>query len=257
MKKTKVIGADIFGVKVNYILYEPAVKSSSYMVFYHGAGEVGPIDGSQLDKVEANGPPKHIKAGHEYPFNVIAVQAQTNFDSMNRYLLEYFTVKYDTKKIFITGLSRGGQATHNMTMNDLGYASKLYVGAMPVAGRPDAYGTADPKTVKDLPMIAVHGDKDTTVSYAQDKDWCDRVNATPGRVNKINFITLPGVGHDSWTYAYSLDPNNPCYKFYHDLLKPDVISDRYDEGFSAGWEAGEESGKQLMKMQAITAVSTL
>lgn len=223
MKKNKIIGQDVFGIKVNYIHYEPIQPSTSLLIFYHGAGEVGPSDGSQLDRVESNGPPKHCKNGHEYPFHVIAPQAVSDFEAINRYFLEWLKVRYGFKKILITGLSRGGQATHNLTMKDLTYVDKLYVGAVPVAGRPDAYGSANPATVKDLPMIVVHGDKDNTVPYSQDKDWCERVNATPGRVNKINFITLPGVGHNSWDWAYALDTQNPVFIFIHTLLQEDEV----------------------------------
>lgn len=231
MKRTENKQVDVFGVKVNYVLYQPKIQSDSWFVFFHGAGEVGPSDGSQLYKVDAHGYTKHAKAGHEFPFNIIAIQAQSYFTSLDKYLLEWLRVRYGAKKILISGLSRGGQETHNLTMADLSYRDTLIVAAVPIAGRPDAYSTADPKTVKDVPMIVVHGEKDNVVPYSQDKTWCERVNAVPGRKNPIRFISLPNVAHEGWTWAYSLDPNNEVYQFIHRMLEPDVVLDRYQQGY--------------------------
>jgi hypothetical protein len=228
MTRTTYIQKDIFGIKVNMITYTLPVDNGSWLVFFHGAGEVGPSDGSQLSKIEKAGPLMHAKAGRVYGYNILAIQAVSYFTSLDKYLLEWMRVNFAAKKILITGLSRGGQETHNLTMADLSYKDRLIVAAVPIAGRPDAYSTADPATVKDVPMIVVHGDKDNTVPYGQDTTWCGRVNRVPGRVNKIKFITLKGVGHDSWTWAYT--PGGEVDQFFSSMLKPDVISDRYEEG---------------------------
>lgn len=221
MTRTEHKQIDVFGNKVNFVLYQPQTPSDCWLVFYHGAGEVGPVDGSQLYRVDQHGYTKHAKNGHEFPFNIIAPQAQNYFTTINKYFLEWLRVRYGAKKILITGLSRGGQEVHNLTMADLSYKDQLIVGAVPIAGRPDAYSTADPASVKDVPMIAVHGEKDTTVPYSQDKSWCERVNAVPGRKNAINFISLANVGHDAWSWAYQLDPTNPVYIFIHSMLQKD------------------------------------
>lgn len=223
MTRSAYIQQDIFGVKVNMITYTNSVDNGSWLVFFHGAGEVGPVDGSQLSKIETHGYLREAKYGHVFPFNIIAIQAQSYFTGLDKYLLEWMRVKLGAKKILITGLSRGGQETHNLTMADLSYKDTLIVAAVPIAGRPDAYSTADPNTVKDVPMIVVHGDKDTTVPYSQDKSWCERVNANPNRKHKIKFITLTGVGHDSWTWAYSMNPTNEVFQFIHKMLEPDPI----------------------------------
>jgi predicted peptidase len=235
---------DVHGVKVNAITYTLPVDNGSWLVFFHGAGEVGPVDGSQLAKIEKHGPLKHAKAGHVYGYNILGIQAQSYFTSLDKYLLEWMRVKLGAKKILITGLSRGGQEVHNLTMADLSYKDLLIVAAVPIAGRPDAYSTANPATVKDVPMVVVHGQLDNTVPYSQDTTWCGRVNRVPGRKNKIKFITLKGVAHEGWTWAYSIDPENEVMQFINKMLEPDPVvnADTYLEEF---------------KLKAIEAINTI
>ena len=232
--------ADVFGTKANFIFDESPKQNDSCMVFYPGRGETGNSDGSQLQKVRSVGPAMHVKNGKNYDFHLITPQAPTggSYESMNKYFLEWLIVRFGFKKIFITGLSLGGQATHNLTMKDLTYKHPLYVGAMPVAGRLDAYGNTtnppNPADVKDLPMMVIHNEKDPIVSCPDDEDWCKRVNAVPGRVNKIEFIKRTGPGitgvHGGWDWAYEYNENNPCFQFYSKMLAPDVVTDRFAEG---------------------------
>lgn len=187
-----------FGYTVNYKLYSPVIPSNNYLLCFHGVGETGPIDGSLLNDVEVHGYPKHAKAGFEFPFNIVAVQAQSSYSSIRKFLPAYIKLKYGAEVIIATGLSMGGFCTFDIPLYD--HLNLIYAIA-PVCG-----GIAASKalTYPDLPGWAFHGDQDEKVKYYQSKNFVDAYNTT--HVNKWNYTLYPGVAHDSWNEAYSVKP---------------------------------------------------
>lgn len=236
MKVTYKFNVSLFGsTTCSYKLYESKVPSKNYLIFFPGRGEVlvGTATEAKLDKVDAAGYTKMARSGYEFPFNIISVQAyhstdasKATYSTITRFFIHYVKLYLGAEKIVVTGLSLGGQETYNISLKALDI--KLIDGLVSAAGRPDAWSSADPCSMKDVPMIAYHGDKDNTVPYSQDKAWVEKVNACPNRVNKIKLVTLPGVGHDSWTEAYK--PTNDVWFFIHDILKnpePEINLDEF------------------------------
>lgn len=195
MNITPHINQNAFGLTINYKLYEPLIPSKNYLICYHGKGELGPLDGSQLDKVEVHGYPKHARNGYEFPFNIIAPQAQTSYSSIRKLLPAYVKLKYKADTIIVTGLSLGGFATFDTPLFD---HFKLVCAIAPVCGG------ISPTLAATYPEIngwAFHGDRDTIVPYGKSKFFVDKYNQNHS--HGFKYTLYPGVGHNAWDKAYA------------------------------------------------------
>lgn len=122
----------------------------------------------------------------------------------------------DSKRIYVTGLSRGGHGTWQMIWlypND-------FAAAVPICGWGDHYWSDQQKPDKDsawaptitkTPVWAYHGTDDPVVPAINSQYMIDQVNqaieksSSPGLMVKPKLTLMPGVGHNSWERAYN-DP---------------------------------------------------
>lgn len=111
--------------RFDYLLYLPesyaANSTDRYplILFLHGRGERG----SEIEKIKVHGIPKVIEGREDFPF--IAVSPQCPAESwwtmelealdalLNEILAQY---QVDTTRIYLTGLSMGGQGTWHLAM---------------------------------------------------------------------------------------------------------------------------------------------
>lgn len=198
MKITSHIQENAFGYLVNYKMYTSDTPNKNYLIFLHGKGELGPADGSQLNKVEIHGYPKHAKNGFEFPFNIIAVQAEKGYATIRRFLPAYIKLKYNADVIIVTGLSLGGFGTFDMKFYD--YLDLVYAIA-PVCG---GASTSIAESYPEVKGWAFHGEKDSTVRYTQSKNFVDAYNKT--HTNQIKYTLYENVSHNAWDKAYSVTP---------------------------------------------------
>ena len=104
--------------KLSYYLYYPddyeleADKEFPILLFLHGGGE----SGDSLVSIKRSGPPKMIVDGKQFPFLILAPQNPYqkkwwNTRAVNQ-LLDSIVLsnRIDKKRIYLTGLSRGGGA---------------------------------------------------------------------------------------------------------------------------------------------------
>lgn len=210
MKITSHIAENAFGNALTYRMYESTNGSKNILLFLHGMGERGPIDGSKLDLLDrpitntdgsVRNPPNTLLnlavKGAEFPFSIVAPQVEVSYSQLKKFILPYLHLKYKTCKIIVTGLSLGGMATYELALMD---EFKLIDSIAPVCGR------ADIRLASQYPEMdawAFHGDKDTTVPYSQDKSFIDEYNKT--HTKQIKLTTLAGVAHNAWDYAYKSD----------------------------------------------------
>lgn len=213
-------------------------KTYPLLVFFHGAGESGNPDGSELANVKKHGPPKLINANNDMCFATasgkqcfIVVSPQNGRgwwdgnDTAGMLAHALKTYKVDTKRVYVTGLSMGGGATWNLAVaTEAGvtptsyWASKI-AAAVPIAGASDSKsfhnGICQGIVGKHLPIWAFHGTADTTVTPATSQAWVDKINGVSTAngyscattANPMARLTMyPGVGHNSWTTTY--DPNH-------------------------------------------------
>lgn len=197
--------------KVDYLLFLPEGygkddKQWPVIVFLHGAGE----SGSDLNKVKKHGPPKIVEKKKDFPFIVVSPQAPDTktgwkVDTLNA-LLDEIMAKYkvDPNRIYLTGLSMGGGGTWTWATAN----PERFAAIVPICGARN-----DPKQaakLKDLPVWAFHGAKDSAVPLARTEKMVEALKAAGGNVK---MEVYPNADHDSWTQTY----NNP--ELYRWLLE--------------------------------------
>jgi predicted peptidase len=192
----------------NYLLFLPEdygreKKSWPLILFLHGAGERG----SDIEKVKVHGPPKIVQTQKDFPFIVVSPQCPegdwwTDKTEMLINLLDDIVAHYDvdTERIYLTGLSMGGYGSWALASQ---YPDR-FAAVVPICGGGDRILA---RTLKDVPIWAFHGAKDSVVPVEESKGLVEAVNAQGGNAK---LTIYPEANHDSWTETY----NNPdLYKW--------------------------------------------
>jgi predicted peptidase len=175
--------------------YGASEKKWPLLVFLHGAGEVG----DRLASVERHGPPKLAAAGRKFPFILVAPQSTHllwNPLEVNAFTEEMVkTLKVDATRVWITGISMGGNATWMAAS----IQPELYAAAVPICGWGDFFMA---RRMAVMGVWAFHGAKDPLVPVAKSQELVDAVKYSGG---KPKLTIYPDAQHDSWTQAYD-DP---------------------------------------------------
>lgn len=202
-----------------YWLYVPknAKKNAPLILFLHGSGERE--GGSKGPQQVGIGPA--IAKQTNFPFYVLIPQfskqgswkadgadAKRTMKLLDTVVQEY---QIDTKRLYLTGLSMGGNGTWEQAC---AYPTK-WAAIAPLCGYIHKTGsfysglpTEKLQAIKDLPCWCFHGDKDTAVNVKQSRDAMKVLWAAGGHPN---YTEYPGVGHNCWDAAY----NNPeLYKWF-------------------------------------------
>ncbi len=196
-------------VSLNYLLYLPKDYGKNknikfpLVLFLHGSGERG----TDLEIVKRNGPPKLVDEGKDFPFILVSPQCPDS-SRWNIYdlkaLLDYLieSLNIDTNRIYLTGLSMGGQGTWSLAMTFPEYFAAI----APVCGFEFPFETCK---LKDIPVWAFHGQKDDVVPFMFSQIMVESINQCGGNAK---LTIYPEAGHDTWTETY----NNP--EFYEWML---------------------------------------
>ena len=174
--------------------YDPQ-KEYPLLIFLHGRGE----QGDDLDKVLIHGPFKKV-AELELPMIIVAPQSPLDewwqADSLSPlvdHLLE--TLPVDKTRVYLTGLSMGGQGTWRLAMR----RPKVFAAIAPICG----YGRPNhAELLCDTPTWIFHGEKDSTISRNESKRMAEALEKVG---NQAKLTLYPNVGHNSWAETY----NNP------------------------------------------------
>lgn len=216
---------------MGYLEYFPPGYHDSHdklyplLVFAHGSGEVGSGTFEDLDKVMSWGPPSHIKNGHNMCFTVdgaeecfVVLSPQfPQADIWQTYvgeLLEYVSAhpgiyKIDPRRVYITGLSRGGQLTYAFATNTL-YKAYTPAAIAPVSSPMlDMDGCLISK--RKIAVWAFHGRLDTVVPWAMGQLAFKAVDdcLDPVPTAEMKFTTYEDRYHDAWIPAY--DPGHSVH----------------------------------------------
>ena len=190
--------------KLAYYLYYPenyhkeSEKKFPVLLFLHGGGE----SGDSLVAIKRNGPPKMIVDGKQFPFLILAPQNPHqkkwwNTRAVNQ-LLDSIVAnnRIDKKRIYLTGLSRGGGAAWEMAVQ---YPDKFAAMAVVCGMTPVPYAAW---IDKDLPIWVFHGEEDNSVPFSESEVMVKRLKDMG---YDVKFTRYPGVGHNSWTLAYNTE----------------------------------------------------
>lgn len=187
------------------------------VVFLHGAGERGDDNRLQLKFLPEMMAKKEYR--EKYACFVLVPQCRTGsswsgFGRRNRAESEDSsepgdqmkavlamldkTIKenpIDTRRLYLTGLSMGGFGSWDWAVRE----PDRFAAVVPICGGGDE-SKAD-RLVK-TPIWAVHGDKDDVVGVELSRRMIEAIKKAGG---EPKYTELAGVGHNSWTPAYS-DP---------------------------------------------------
>ena len=188
-----------FGYVVN--LPKDYDESQKYplVLFLHGVGECG----DDLDRACSHGYMKHVREkGAEYPFIFVAPQCPTGkywgcYTESLLAFLDDICKQYpiDPDRVYLTGLSMGGTGTWMLAMA----APERFAAIAPICGSGIYWlGYA----LKDVPVLAYHGDCDEVVPVMESVQMVKSVNRNGGHAE---IRILHGVGHDAWNVAYEGD----------------------------------------------------
>lgn len=192
------------GGAVPYLLYLPkeydaGEKRWPLMLFLHGRGEShGP-----LSLVKQWGPPKRIDLGEQFPFIVASPQcpsasswSKADQQAALIQLLDHLkqTLKIDTDRVHLTGLSMGGYGSWRLAADH----PEWFASVAPICG---AGNPADGPILAGLPIWVWHGTDDGAVPYQKSVDMVEAIRAAGGE--KVRFTTLQHIGHVSWEAAYT------------------------------------------------------
>ncbi len=189
-------------------------KKYPLVIFFHGSGERGMDNAKQLIhgvrdiltySIESNEPA--IIIAPQSPQNKQWVNVPWDTDShvmsedpsqpmkLAMALMKDIISNHpvDKKRIYVTGLSIGGFGTWDILQR----LPHLFAAGIPVCGGGDA---TQAEKIKDIPIWAFHGGKDTVVKTMRSRDMIAAIKKAGG---KPLYTEYKGVAHDSWTETYS------------------------------------------------------
>lgn len=189
------------GVERYYAVYVPREYDPSQewplILFLHGAGERG---GGGLIQTEVGIGRAIRRHGDWFPAIVLMPQCPAgewwtkdsgDIDVSLAQTLAEFNI--DRDRIYITGLSMGGQGTW-----EYGAAhADMFAAAMPICGvKPE---NPDIAALATLPIWAFHGGADSVVPVEATREMVEALKAAGG---DVQYTEYPGVDHNSWDDAY-------------------------------------------------------
>ncbi|MBX3009468.1 MAG: dienelactone hydrolase family protein [Melioribacteraceae bacterium] len=184
-------------IDISYLLYLPKNYESGekfpLVLFLHGAGERG----TDLNLVKKHGLPKLIEQGKDFPFIVVSPQCPLNVRWDTKALISLIDelidkLNVDEKRIYITGLSMGGNGTWRL----ISEIPERIAAAIPICGWGDAFEICNARNVS---IWAFHGAKDMVVPVVASQQLIDRLKYCNG---KAEFTIYDDLDHDSWTVTY-------------------------------------------------------
>ena len=197
-----------------YLLYLPegyeadTEKTWPLIFFLHGYGDRG----DNLLLLAKASPFMMIREKGPLPFIIVAplLNASQDYASFpDNYLEEALDeiladYRVDRKRIYLTGLSMGGEATYRFAINQ----PDTFAAIAPLCAYLSSSLSVEP--IKDLPVWAIHGAEDMVVPLSRGQEPVEALKEAGGNVR---FSVLEGHDHDVWTDTYS-DP-----AFYDWLLQ--------------------------------------
>jgi len=188
--------------------YNPAAadgKKYPIMIFFHGAGERGPISDNELQLFNGGDVFDAAVTNGTFDGYVLCMQSpsgfwgQPVFDYMAQ-IMDYMIAnnKVDPFRITVNGLSAGGEGTWLMTQNYPAYAAA----AVPMSNATTAY-ISDTSFLKFTPIWLVQGGKDLSPDSATARAVANAYSAAGAN---FTYLLFPQDGHDTWNDTWA-QPN--------------------------------------------------
>ncbi len=189
---------------LRYYLYYPKEYETDVdadfgiLIFLHGGGE----SGEALEQIKKNGPPKLLVEGKQFPFLVLAPQNPHAKRWWNTHavvqLLDSIAEsnRVDKKRIYLSGLSRGGSAAWELATQ---YPNKFAALAVVCGMAPLPYAHW---IDKEMPIWVFHGDRDQVIDVSESDKMVSKLKQMG---YNVRYTRYDNVGHNSWERAYTTD----------------------------------------------------
>jgi predicted peptidase len=188
---------------LKYYLYYPedyfdSEQDFALLLFLHGGGE----SGRNVQEIKKSGPPKMLVEGKQFPFLILAPQNSHakkwwNTDAVVQLLDSVVnTNRVDKKRIYLTGLSRGGSASWELATQ---YPYKFAAMAVVCGMTPLPYAHW---IDKDMPIWVFHGDQDDVIHVEESDRMVEKLREMG---HDVRYTRYKGVGHNAWSRAYTTD----------------------------------------------------
>jgi len=186
---------------MQYLLKPPAQIDQSnpqpLLIFLHGAGERG----GDLSIVNVHGPLMEENLPFVSDVYVLTPQCPKGiyWDTELLYLLIKKIIAshdIDESRVYLTGLSMGGWGTWRLSIEH----PELFAAIAPVCPPVDEFMFANIKKIKDIPVWAFHGKKDSVVPVEFTINMIEalqKLGANP------RVTIYPKAGHNAWSDTYS------------------------------------------------------
>ena len=217
LKKEFIYKGDTLPYRILFPENYDKTKSYPLVLFLHGAGERGKDNEKQL--VHGSSLFTDPQNRENYPAIVVFPQCPENdfwapvhqegkdFVFLNTKkptpsmqlvirLLNKITKEeaVDKNRIYVLGLSMGGMGTFDLICRQ----PKKFAAAIPICG---GVSLERLKKVRHMPIRIYHGGSDDVVSPEHSRNAFIELKANGSQ--KVEYIEFPGVGHNSWDYAFA------------------------------------------------------
>ncbi|MBL0739676.1 dienelactone hydrolase family protein [Chryseolinea lacunae] len=202
----------------NYASDTTTGKEFPVLIFLHASGENGnsQTSPSELDKILVSGPPLMIKSNTwspPHPMVVVSPQChegwwdRDNLRIFIRFISETYSV--DTTRIYLTGVSMGGNAAMDQLNS---FEDNQIAAAVPIAGG-GVMNDLFTQRISEVPVWMFHGQEDKTVLPDYSMALVLAVNDLDPPVH-AKLTLYSGIGHDCGDMTYNgtgMGKENPSF----------------------------------------------
>jgi hypothetical protein len=175
--------------------YGTQQKKWPLIIYLHASN----LQGHDLSRIGTPIPPDVDDIKNNFPFVVLTPQCPDEYDAwpgdivvdLIDEMVKLYNV--DARRVYVTGFSLGGRGTWSVAVDH----PELFAAIVPVAG---SYGHPERiLRIKDVPVWAFHGDRDSTVTFGPVRDMVQNLKDNGGNVR---FTIYEGAGHGIKGRAY-------------------------------------------------------
>jgi predicted peptidase len=199
--------------KIDYYLYYPedyivkTTKKYGILLFLHGSGSIPTKNDEKML------PPDALTDGTTYPFLILVPQLREPhkmwdtaavMQVLDTVISEH---RIDEKKIYLSGLSRGGAAAWDLAIE---YPEKFAALAVVCGMAPTPYAHW---IDKNLPIKVFHGKKDAIIPFSEAEEMVLKLK----KLNyNVEFTVFENEGHAIWDVVYK---NPDLFKWFQKQKK--------------------------------------
>lgn len=207
--------------------YQNTTKDYPLIIFLHGVGEKGSTI-ADLQKLCGTGLPQRIANGFKpaafapdgtfTKFIVCSPQSASwsEEEPQIKYILPDLQSRYriDANRIYITGLSAGGEGAWSCICNEESFCS-LLAAVAPISAAPTALGANVTNAAKyNVGVWAIIQATDSNGFTPPNQAYIAAINAQ-NPANPARITIIPGTGHGAWNWGYDpawFDPADPKHQ---------------------------------------------